>query len=264
MFLDWCDTNGHPAALDSIEDYHLALVEYSRHLCSTADPERRNTPQRKLTVAMQSAEKFYPEHTHNVGIGIQHPGYSNNEKINTEVPSEDAFLPTLAGARGLFDSISAFMEGTQSVPVALKGFGHTYWFTSCYYPVMSESAILHYQTNKTPGRILSSIRRDVLNHVQATGNDASDGFQIVFDLLKDRGWIQDAANNEKLISLDRILTKTEQLQLCKVAHDCFLFMFILYTEGNESPVGAIPWDATSSVDTVIQSFRTIKWRSQTS
>ena len=263
MFLDWCDTNGHPAALDSIEDYHLALVEYSRHLCSTADPERRNTPQRKLTVAMQSAEKFYPEHTHNVGIGIQHPGYSNNEKINTEVPSEDAFLPTLAGARGLFDSISAFMEGTQSVPVALKGFGHTYWFTSCYYPVMSESAILHYQTNKTPGRILRSIRRDVLNHVQATGNDASDGFQIVFDLLKDRGWIQDAANNEKLISLDRILTKTEQLQLCKVAHDCFLFMFILYTEGNESPVGAIPWDATSSVDTVIQSFRTIKWRSHT-
>ena len=80
----------------------------------------------------------------------------------------------------------------------------------------------------------------MLNHVQATGNDASDGFQIVFDLLKDRGWIQDAANNEKLISLDRILTKTEQLQLCKVAHDCFLFMFILYTEGNESPVGAIP------------------------
>lgn len=263
MFLDWCDTNGYPAALNSIEDYHLALVGYSRHLCTTADPERRNTPQRKLTVAMQSAEKFYPEHTHNVGIGIQHPGYSKEEKINTEVPSEDVFLPTLAAARGLFDSISEFMEGTQRVPVALKGFGHTYWFTSCYYPVMSETAILRYQTNKTPGRILSSIRQDVLNHVQTTGNDASVGFQITFNLLKDRGWIQDAANNDKFIPLDETLTKREQLQLCKVAHDCFLFMFILYTEGNESPVGTIPWDATSSVDTVIQSFRTIKWRSHT-
>ncbi|KOY04335.1 hypothetical protein AM274_01870 [Pseudomonas nunensis] len=75
--------------------------------------------------------------------------------------------------------------------------------------------------------------------------------------------MQDAATVDKFISLDRTLTKREQLQLCKVAHDCFLFMFILYTEGNESPVGTIPWDATSSVDTVIQSFRTIKWRSHT-
>ncbi|MBA1298380.1 hypothetical protein JJD73_25875 [Pseudomonas fluorescens] len=73
--------------------------------------------------------------------------------------------------------------------------------------------------------------------------------------------MQDSATNDKFISLDRELTKREQLQLCKVAHDCFLFMFILYTEGNESPVGTIPWDASSSVDTVIQSFRTIKWRS---
>lgn len=263
MFLDWCDTNGHPTALNCVEDYHSALVGYSRHLCSTANPERRNTPQRKLTVAMQSAEKFYPEHTHNVGVGIQHPGYSNEEKINTEVPSEDELLPTLAAARGLFDSISEFLGGTQHVPVALKGVGHTYWFTSCYYPVMSETAILHYQTSSTPGRILSSIRRDVLNHVETTGSDASDGFRIVFDRLNDRGWIQDAATVDKFISLERKLTKREQLQLCKVAHDCFLFMFILYTEGNESPVGTIPWDATSSVDTVIQSFRTIKWRSHT-
>ncbi|WP_256207416.1 hypothetical protein [Pseudomonas nunensis] len=263
MFLDWCDTNGHPAALNSIEDYHFALVKYSRDLCSKANPERRNTPQRKLTVAMQSAEKFYPEHTHNIGVGIQHPGYSNEEKVNTEVPPEYELLPTLAAARGLFDSISEFLGGTQRVPVALKGVGHTYWFFSCYYPVMSETAILHYQTSKTPGRILSSIRRDVLNHVEATGSDASDAFQIVLDRLNDRGWIQDAATVDKFISLDRTLTKREQLQLCKVAHDCFLFMFILYTEGNESPVGTIPWDATSSVDTVIQSFRTIKWRSHT-
>ena len=261
MFLDWSDSNGHPSVLDSIEEYHLALVKYSRHLCSKASPERRNTPQRNLSVAMQSAEKFYPEHTLNINIGIQHPGYSKEEKINTEVPSEDELFPTLAAARGLFDSISEFLGGSQRVPVALKGAGHIYWFTSCYYPVMSETAILHYQTSKTPGRILTSVRRDVLNHVGATGDNVSDGFRTVFDHLNERGWIQDSATNDKFISLDRELTKREQLQLCKVAHDCFLFMFILYTEGNESPVGTIPWDASSSVDTVIQSFRTIKWRS---
>lgn len=263
MFLDWSDSNGHPSVLDSIEEYHLALVKYSRHLCSTASPERRNTPQRNLSVAMQSAEKFYPEHTLNISIGIQHPGYSNEEKTNTEVPSEDELFPTLAAARGLFDSISEFLGGTQRVPVALKGAGHIYWFTSSYYPVMSETAILHYQTSGTPGRILTSVRRDVLNHVEATRNDVSDGFRTVFDRLNERGWIQDSATMDKFISLDRKLTKREQLQLCKVAHDCFLFMFILYTEGNESPVGTIPWDASSSVDTVIQSFRTIKWRSHT-
>lgn len=263
IFLDWSDSNGHSAVLNSIEDYHLALVQYSRHLCLTASPERRNTPQRNLSVAMQSAEKFYPEHTVNISVGIQHPGYSKEEKINTEVPSEDELFPTLAAARGLFDSISEFLGGSQRVPVALKGAGHTYWFTSCYYPVMSEASILHYQTSKTPGRILTSVRRDVLNHVEATGDDVSDGFRTVFDRLSERGWIQDSATMDRFISLDRILTKEEQLQLCKVAHDCFLFMFILYTEGNESPVGSIPWDAMSSVETIVQSFRTIKWRSHT-
>lgn len=261
MFLDWSDSNGHPTVLDSINQYQLALVKYSRHLCSKASPERRNSSQRNLSVAMQSAERFYPEHTLNLSIGIQHPGYSKEETINTEVPPEDELLPTLAAARGLFDSINEFLGGSQRVPVALKGAGHIYWFTSCYYPVMSETAILHYQTSKTPGRLLNSVRRDVLNQVGATGDEVSDGFRSVFDHLNERGWIQVSANTLKSIPLDRELTKSEQLQLCKVAHDCFLFMFILYTEGNESPVGTIPWDTSSSVDTVIQSFRTIKWRS---
>ena len=264
IFLEWCDNNDHTLALDSIEEYHLALVQYSRYLCAKIKPGgKRNTAQRKLTVAIQAAGKFFPEHNYNLNIGIEYPGYSKEEKNNTIVPSEDILFPTLASARGLFESICEFLSGSRQIPTSFERYGQTYWFTSCYYPVMSEKAILHYQTSRTPGRILRAIRRDVLDCTGATGNDISGRFRTVIDRLIERGGIADAAATDHYIPLHTEISKADLLRLCKVAHDSFLFMFVLYTEGNEASAASIPWDNTSSVESVIQSFRTIKWRSHT-
>lgn len=262
MFLDWCDENGFETVLDSIKSYHSALAKYSIHLCREIEPEgKRNTSQRKVTLAIAAASSFFPDHDLNINIGIEHPGYTKAEQDNTNVPHEKILLPALASARGLFESIGEFLSGNGKVPTAIHRHGQIYWFTSCYYPVMSETAILHHQQNGARGKLLTAFRRETVDYITATNLEIHTSFQYVIDRAIERGWTADPAKADRHIHLESKINDQELYKLCKLAHDCFLFMFVLYTEGNESPIATIPWDSSSTVESIIQSFRTIKWRS---
>lgn len=260
-FIEWSDSIGHTNVLDSCLGYHGALIAYSRFLCANlALGGKRNVSQRKLVVALMAADELFPDNQYNFKIDLMFPGYDTEESTNTLVPTDDVLMPALRSARSAFEVICDFFESDRNVPVAYEKSGNVFWITSGFYPVMSEKAILCYQIGRARGSFLSSMRREVLAQAGDTNeNKFLDFKSVVQRLVLEHRYIQ--PSNGSYRPINNTLSNDELKKACIFAHDCFLFMFVLYTEANISSVGLIPWDDEFSIEVTIQRFRSVKWRS---
>lgn len=261
MFISWSDENDHSEVLDSIEHFHVSLIAYSHALTNKVSQDGQcKTVLRKISVCVQLADVLFPDHGVNIHVGLSFPGRPFDTQ-GTPVPSEEILYPAFKTASAVFDSIHNFLSGDRSVPACHISSVANLWIVPDYYPLMSEKAIFENQVAKTRGTLLTSIRAEVFSQITNTGIDIAEAFQRVMLTISETRVIKHPGVLKLEIPVRSQLSDEETYKLCSLAHDCFLFMFILYSSFNSSPTGRIEWGVDSAIEPIIQGLRAIKWRS---
>lgn len=261
MFISWSDNNGHSEVLDSIQHFHASLIAYSHALTKEVSQDGQcKTVLRKIYVCVQLADVLFPDHGVNIHVGLSFPGRPSDTQ-GTPVPSEEILYPAFKAASAVFDSIHNFLLGDRSVPACYISSVANLWIVPDYYPLMSEKAIFANQLTKTRGTLLTSMRAEVISQITNTGMDIAEAFQRVMLTTSETRIIKHPGVLKVEIPVNSQLSEKETHKLCSLAHDCFLFMFILYSSSNSSPAGRIEWGVDSAIEPIIQGLRAIKWRS---
>jgi hypothetical protein len=225
----WCDTHGYERVLDSVEDFHEALVAYSDFLCAKIEPGGPgNHTNRMLTIAAIVGRTIFDADRYNLNVGVKFPGHNKSEQISTPAPSEEYLIPVYRTVNDVFRSIYDFLIGDRSSPALFECHDERYWITPCYYPFISETAILEYQGYHTPGKLLNAVKVKALDVVSDSGGKLtfSDAVSEVMGELAIGVEIPEATTTSRSIKLRENFTQEEIQKLAIIAHDCFVFMIL--------------------------------------
>jgi hypothetical protein len=264
-FILFCDENGHVDVLDSPESFHRALIIYSHELNEKVEEKGRgNTENRLLTVALSVAYEIFPDADYNFRLGVKFPGYSKDEQENTRVPDEEKLFPIYRVADAVFKAILAFLKDPEKSPRVVEHYGERYWFLPAYYPLISETAMVENQQKKSRGLILTVIRDHALKLAEHSDGKLtiSDAVSVVVSRLVSGDELvnENCTKRTKYVSLPKAFSPVDLARLAILAHDCFLFIFILNTSANVSVAANVLWDEAHKVEAEVQRLRSIKRR----
>lgn len=266
-FLEFCDSNDLQDVLDGPSNYHSALIKYSFKLDKgVSETGKGNGANRILTVVGSIASDIFPGADYNFAVGVKFPGYSKDEQNHTRVPDEEKLFPIYRVADAVFKEVLGFLCGNDKQPKVVERYGESYWFLPTYYPLITETAIFENQRKKSRGVILTVIRAHALKLSQESAGtiSPSEAIKIVMQRLLSGG----ALINEGVSSrakFERLSVKFRQEhihRLAMLAHDCFLFIFILNTSANVSVAANIRWSEALEIEAEVQRLRSIKRRAQ--
>ncbi|NWB24081.1 hypothetical protein HX824_25985 [Pseudomonas sp. D4002] len=266
-FIQFCDINECENVLDSPENYHRALVKYSYKLdFEVAATGRGNRANRKLVVVMSVGYEIFPDASLNFRIGVKFPGYSKDEQENTRVPDEEKLFPLYRVVDAIFKEVLNFLTGSRKEPKVVEKHQERYWFIPTYYPLISETAIFENQKKNSRGVILTVIRTHALKLIEDSAGrmNRSEAIAIVVERLLSGESLrnEDVTNRSEFLGLPLTFADLDLHRLAILAHDCFLFIFVLNTNANLSVAANILWDDALSVEVEVQRLRSIKRRAK--
>lgn len=266
-FVSFCDETGCEDVLDSPECYHMALIKYSLKINrDVAETGIGNRPNRKLVVAVDVGAEVFPGVPYNFRVGVQFPGYSKDEQKNTRVPDDEKLFPLYRVADAVFKETLEFLRDPIKQAKAVEKYGERYWFLPTYYPLITETAIVENQKKKSRGLVLTLIRNHALNLIETSEGEITRSeaiSTIVGRLVAGETLVNDNATSRvNLVSLLPEFEPEHFHRLAMLAHDCFLFIFILNTSANVSVAANILWDDALSIEVEVQRLRSIKRRAK--
>lgn len=261
--IEWSEANGHPDLFKSCEAHHAALIGYSAHLKERVNSElANNTARARLTAALSMNILAFPDNDYNYIPGITLFGYSKENVKHTQPPSDEEIEELIRPISGIFANIDKFLGTDRRLPYSFPIENDTVWFVHDYQAFMSETVMRdHMSTYGTP--IWNAVKVKTLSRMKLSNENFHQALAHEMKELDQHRRLRFKSNNiyrKRNHILPEIATDRNIHDLCKLAHDCFIYLFILATSANLQPVQNIIWDEFSTIERGLQNQRVIKNR----
>jgi len=250
-FLNWGDKNSAAEALSSPKSYHKALISYSYVLHNSVQKGRKpNSLITQLNYLERLGSILFEDSSYNFRIGVKHLSFESESVESTTVPEESALMEATTLISDIFVNIYDFLINNRALPHTFQAGKEKIWLMPTRPVLLSEGRILSNQSFGLKSNLWNAVRSETARLAMSGSKDLGEFIRsTITTLMEDK---------------DKDKEKQDQNQyryeLARLAHDCFLFQFVLVTSANEAPISDIPWTEESAIITAGQNFRSIKYR----
>lgn len=262
--IDWSEKNGHPQLFNNCEEFHRALIGYSKYLKSSVGEGRHNnTANYALNIAMGLSVIAFPDVEYNFYIGISPIPYCKDSISHTEPPATEELDDFIYPISQMFIHLYDFINGGRRLPHSFVIGDDTVWILLGHQLLMSES-VLQGSFREWGTFPWKYVRDRSLARMKEEGKDFHECVRDEMSVLDKKRSMPYPHRNyynpgRKLMFPDSLSGRPLHA-LCRLAHDCFISMFALATAAILQPLQNIVWDEFSYMERGAQNQRVIKNR----
>ena len=261
--IDWADSNNHSRIFESCNLHHTALIDYSVHLRSKVCAGLgHNAACYRLACALNMNILAFPDNDYNFLPGVYLLGYSRDGINHTQPPGTDELEAFIRPLSDIFANVHRFLSTDKRLPYSFSIGEEIVWLLHDNQVFMSETAIRG--DIRDYGMTIWKILKDrALSRMEIFGGDFHNSLHIEMEKFSHTRLIKFKNNNayrKRNHTFPEFASEKALYDLCRLAHNCFLFMFTLATASNAQPLQNIVWDEFSYTARGAQNQRVIKNR----